>query len=93
MSFATHVLRALVRAYQLVLSPVLPPSCRYQPTCSHYAIEAIGRFGALRGGWLAIRRIGRCHPWGGAGDDPVPQSLDDGRPAPPTDTRTPVRDR
>ncbi len=63
---------APVRLYQLVVSPLLPPSCRYQPTCSHYAIAALSRYGVVRGGWLAIRRIARCHPWGGSGYDPVP---------------------
>jgi len=51
---------------------VLPPSCRYQPSCSAYAITAIQRYGAARGGWMALKRIGRCHPWGGQGYDPVP---------------------
>jgi putative membrane protein insertion efficiency factor len=62
----------LIRLYQWTISPVLPPSCRYAPSCSHYAVEAVTRHGALRGGWLAVRRILRCHPWGGAGLDPVP---------------------
>lgn len=61
-----------IRGYQLVLSPVLPGSCRFAPSCSAYAIEALGRHGPLKGGWLAIRRIARCHPWGGQGYDPVP---------------------
>ena len=51
---------------------VLPPSCRYTPSCSAYAITALSRYGALRGSWLALKRIGRCHPWGGQGHDPVP---------------------
>ncbi|MCB2110684.1 MAG: membrane protein insertion efficiency factor YidD [Defluviimonas sp.] len=63
-----------VRAYRLFLSPWLGHSCRYQPTCSAYALEALERHGAIRGGWLALRRIGRCHPWGGSGYDPVPGS-------------------
>lgn len=71
----------LIRLYQIVLSPILPPSCRYRPTCSAYAIEALRRHGALRGGWLAVKRIGRCHPWGGHGYDPVPPRLGDGAPA------------
>ncbi|GAB6051759.1 membrane protein insertion efficiency factor YidD [Magnetospira thiophila] len=74
MSPLAWVLRTLVRGYQLLLSPVLPSSCRYQPTCSQYALEALARHGALRGGWLAAKRIGRCHPWGGMGYDPVPGS-------------------
>jgi putative membrane protein insertion efficiency factor len=63
---------ALVRLYQVAISPWLPPSCRYEPSCSTYAIEAVGRHGAGRGSWLALRRLGRCHPWGGRGFDPVP---------------------
>jgi putative membrane protein insertion efficiency factor len=66
------MLRAAIRAYQLLLAPVLPPSCRYLPSCSHYAAEAIAKHGPLRGGLLAARRLCRCHPWGGSGYDPVP---------------------
>ena len=66
------VLIALVRAYQLFLGPLLPAACRYSPSCSVYAIEALEKHGALRGGWLAIRRIGRCHPFHVGGYDPVP---------------------
>ncbi|MBM4007423.1 MAG: membrane protein insertion efficiency factor YidD [Planctomycetes bacterium] len=62
----------LVRGYQIVLSPLLGGRCRFAPSCSHYAIEAFERHGALRGLWLTIRRVGRCHPWGGSGVDPVP---------------------
>jgi uncharacterized protein len=62
----------LIRGYQVGISPWLPPACRYTPTCSQYAVEAIGRYGAARGGWLAARRLLRCHPWGGSGPDPVP---------------------
>jgi len=63
-----------VRAYQLTISPFLPPSCRFLPSCSDYAIEAFARHGALRGGGLALWRLTRCHPWGGSGYDPVPQA-------------------
>jgi putative membrane protein insertion efficiency factor len=65
-------MRALIRAYQLLLAPVLPPSCRYHPSCSHYAAEAIDRHGPWRGLGLAIHRLVRCQPWGGSGYDPVP---------------------
>ncbi len=70
------LLRQPIHLYRLVISPLLPPSCRYQPTCSAYAIEALQKHGALRGGMLAARRISRCHPvkflGGGSGFDPVP---------------------
>lgn len=62
---------ALIRAYQLVLSPWLPPSCRFLPSCSEYGYQAIARYGLLRGGWMAIRRVARCNPFGPAGYDPV----------------------
>lgn len=62
----------MIRLYQYAISPHTPPSCRFTPTCSQYAIEAISRHGALKGGWLALKRIARCHPWGGSGYDPVP---------------------
>ena len=63
---------ALLRLYQLLVSPLLGPACRYEPTCSRYAATAVERHGVLRGGWLALRRLLRCHPWGGHGCDPVP---------------------
>lgn len=66
------VLVGLVRGYQLFVSPLLPASCRYFPSCSQYAVEALTRHGALRGGWLALRRLGRCHPFQPGGYDPVP---------------------
>ena len=62
----------LVRFYQLCISPLTPPSCRYTPTCSQYALEALRKYGPLKGCWLALRRLARCHPWGGSGYDPVP---------------------
>ena len=65
-------LRAVIRLYQRTLSPLLGQSCRYEPTCSKYAYEAIGVHGAARGTWLALKRVGRCNPWGGMGLDPVP---------------------
>lgn len=68
-----RILARAVRLYQLVLSPVLPLGCRHLPTCSDYAIEALREHGVLRGGWLAIRRIARCHPFGTSGFDPVPE--------------------
>lgn len=68
------VLCGFIRFYQLFLSPVLPGSCRYAPSCSRYAIDAITAHGALRGVWIAAKRIGRCHPWGGQGHDPVPEA-------------------
>ncbi|MBM4183407.1 MAG: membrane protein insertion efficiency factor YidD [Gemmatimonadetes bacterium] len=67
-----RVLIALVRLYQVAVSPWLPAACRYTPTCSAYAIDALRERGALRGTWLALRRLARCHPWGGFGYDPVP---------------------
>ncbi|MEI6557577.1 MAG: membrane protein insertion efficiency factor YidD [Rhodospirillaceae bacterium] len=72
MSVATHLLRGLVLAYRWLISPVLGPRCRFLPTCSDYALAALGRHGALAGGWLTLKRLSRCHPWGGSGYDPVP---------------------
>lgn len=69
---ASFLIRALIRAYQLFLSPVLGANCRYAPSCSQYAAEAVRTHGPIRGLWLATRRILRCHPWAGAGYDPVP---------------------
>jgi uncharacterized protein len=66
------LLRGLIRAYQLLISPLLLPSCRFEPSCSHYAQEAIAAHGAARGSLLALQRLLRCHPWGGSGYDPVP---------------------
>jgi putative membrane protein insertion efficiency factor len=62
----------LIRGYQIVISPLFPPSCRYLPTCSNYGYEAIEKYGIIKGGWMAIRRILRCHPFRPGGYDPVP---------------------
>lgn len=67
-----RLLRGAIRGYQLAISPHLPPSCRFIPSCSAYGIEALERHGAVRGGWLTVKRICRCNPWGGFGFDPVP---------------------
>jgi uncharacterized protein len=68
----TRLLILIAKGWQNGPSMILPPSCRYSPSCSAYAITALERYGALRGSWLATRRLLRCHPWGGCGDDPVP---------------------
>jgi putative membrane protein insertion efficiency factor len=70
-----RILIGAVRGYQLLISSWTPPSCRFAPSCSAYAIEAIEGHGAVRGGWLAALRIARCHPWGGHGYDPVPTAV------------------
>jgi putative membrane protein insertion efficiency factor len=75
MGGATVLARALIlviRSYQVALSPLLPAACRFTPTCSAYAAEAIEKYGAAKGSALAARRLARCHPWGGSGPDPVP---------------------
>lgn len=64
----------IVRFYQLAISPWLGKSCRYSPTCSQYMIEAVNEWGALKGFWMGLKRIGRCHPWGSHGYDPVPEN-------------------
>lgn len=73
---AGRILACAVRLYQIVLSPLTAPACRHLPTCSDYAIEALRGHGVLRGGWLAIRRVARCHPLGTSGFDPVPARED-----------------
>ena len=81
MGIAARTVRAVIRAYQLFLSYFFVGSCRYAPSCSEYAMDAVEAHGAARGGWLALRRICRCHPWGGSGYDPAPpakSSLTDG---------------
>lgn len=66
----------LALIYKSMISPYLKSSCRFQPTCSNYAIEALRRFGIFKGGWLTFKRVIRCHPWGGSGYDPVPKKFD-----------------
>ena len=67
------ILISVIRFYQVVISPIKPPSCRFYPTCSHYGFEAVQRFGALKGGWLTLKRILKCHPFHPGGVDPVPE--------------------
>lgn len=68
----TVALRGLIKAYQKLISPLTPPSCRFMPTCSNYALQALDKYGPVKGGWLALKRLGRCHPWNPGGYDPVP---------------------
>jgi hypothetical protein len=72
MQWPRRLLAGLIRGYQLTLSRLLPPSCRFHPSCSQYALEAVNRHGALKGAWLAARRLARCHPFHPGGYDPVP---------------------
>lgn len=72
LKFSAYPFILLIKFYKKVISPWLPPSCRYTPTCSVYSIEALEKYGLLKGGWLSIKRITSCHPWGGSGYDPVP---------------------
>ena len=76
MTLLAKILSWPIRAYRLLLSPWVGWHCRYQPSCSAYALEALERHGTLRGGWLALRRIARCNPWGNCGFDPVPDRDD-----------------
>ena len=69
-----RVLVLPIRLYQLLISPLLGPRCRFYPSCSAFAVEALQRHGAIRGSWLAVRRLGRCHPWNPGGPDPVPSA-------------------
>jgi putative membrane protein insertion efficiency factor len=62
----------LIRLYQTLISPLLPATCRFHPTCSHYSIQALQKHGLIKGSWLSVKRISKCHPWGGQGNDPVP---------------------
>tara|TARA_B100000282_G_scaffold295556_1_gene275124 strand:+ start:1182 stop:1400 length:219 start_codon:yes stop_codon:yes gene_type:complete len=72
MKFISLILIIPIKLYQILISPLLGPSCRFTPTCSQYAVEAIQKHGPIKGSWLAAKRIIRCHPWGGCGHDPVP---------------------
>ena len=67
-----YILMALIRLYQMTLSKILPPSCRFYPSCSQYGYEAVEKYGFFKGGWIAIKRVGRCHPFHPGGYDPVP---------------------
>lgn len=71
------ILIGIIRIYQYGISPYLPPHCRYTPTCSAYAVDAISQFGIFRGSWMALKRLGRCHPWHEGGYDPVPDKNSD----------------
>ena len=71
------ILLGLIRLYQMTFSRALPPTCRFYPSCSHYGYEAISRYGAWRGGWLAVKRVARCHPLNPGGYDPVPDLEED----------------
>lgn len=79
MNPVAYLLRGTIRGYQWFLSPIIGPGCRFAPSCSEYAHEAVSRYGALRGSWLAAIRVLRCHPWGGSGYDPVPDSAESQR--------------
>jgi len=75
----------LVKCYRLLISPIFPNNCRFQPSCSKFAVDAFTQFGVFKGAWLSLKRIGRCHPWGEAGFDPVPSHIHnqaDGKPLP-----------
>ena len=72
MKLINYILILLIKAYQVTLSPLIGPNCRYHPTCSQYMIESIKKYGPFKGVWFGIKRISRCHPWGGSGHDPVP---------------------
>ncbi|WP_213991241.1 membrane protein insertion efficiency factor YidD [Sodalis sp. dw_96] len=79
LSPVSGLLIGLIRMYQLYISPLLGPHCRFQPTCSQYGIEAIRRFGMLKGSWLTLKRVLKCHPLNPGGDDPVPPKTNDNR--------------
>jgi uncharacterized protein len=75
-----HVVAFLIRIYQRFVSPLLGPRCRFHPSCSNYALQAVQRFGTLHGSWLAVKRLARCHPWHPGGYDPVPDPAAEGQP-------------
>lgn len=81
-----RAMRLAVLGYRYCISPLLPPSCRFHPSCSAYAEEALGRYGALKGGWLSARRLCRCGPWSQGGFDPVPEAAPAAQPAPTSQT-------
>lgn len=83
------VARLLIRVYRYCISPLMMPRCRFLPTCSDYAEEALVSHGPIAGGWLALRRICRCHPWGGSGYDPVPEAQPKGAAAAPAASHGP----
>ena len=72
-----YIIIVPVKIYQKLISPLLGPTCRYEPSCSHYMIQAVEEWGLLKGFWLGIKRIGRCHPWGSSGYDPIPKKNED----------------
>jgi putative membrane protein insertion efficiency factor len=91
MGAVARFLRIAIRAYQLFLSPFSAGSCRFAPSCSHYAMEAIERHGPVSGGWMAARRLLRCNPWGGSGFDPVPPQASGCRHVAATTTKSNIR--
>lgn len=72
MRIPATIVTMAIRFYQRFISPMTPPSCRFQPTCSQYALTSIERYGLIKGGWMGLKRVGRCHPWNPGGHDPVP---------------------
>lgn len=66
------IIKKLIKLYQVIISPVMPPSCRFRPSCSQYTLEAISEFGVIKGGWLGVKRLSRCHPLNPGGYDPIP---------------------
>ncbi|YCI29300.1 membrane protein insertion efficiency factor YidD [Erwinia sp. PK3-005] len=79
LSPGARLLIALIRVYQRVISPLLGPHCRFNPTCSQYGVESLRRFGMIKGSWLTVKRVLKCHPLNSGGDDPVPPKTDDNR--------------